>query len=76
MADPRLLRRRIASEQNRNCDGVRAPKRYDSAPVEAESADHLVVDDWPEDVPIFSSEVDVLATFLADMLDAFLGPRQ
>ena len=34
------------------------------------------VDDWPEDVPIFSSEVDVLATFLADLLDAFLRPRQ
>jgi hypothetical protein len=76
MAGPRRARHRIASVHDRNGDGIRAPKRYDSGPVEAEGADRIVVDDWPEDVPITTSEVDVLATFLGDLLDAFLRFRQ
>lgn len=76
MAGPRRARRQIASVHDRNGDGVRAPKRYDSSPREAEDADHLVVDDWPEEVPITATEVHVLATFLGDLLDMFLRSRQ
>jgi hypothetical protein len=76
MAGPRHARRQIASVQDRNGDGVRAPKRYDSSLKEAEGADHLVVDNWPEEVPITTSEVDVLATFLGDLIDALLRSRQ
>jgi hypothetical protein len=66
----------IASVDDRNGDGVRAPKRYDSGLREAEGADHLVVDDWPEEVPITAPEVDVLETFLDDFIDALLRSRQ
>ena len=47
-----------------------------SAPIEAEIADRMVVDDWPDEVPITASEVDVVATFLGDLLHAFLKSRQ
>lgn len=76
MAGPRRARRQIASVHDRNDDGVRAPKRYDSGAKEGADADHLVVDDWPEEIPVTTSEVDVLATFLGDLLDAFLRSRQ
>ncbi len=76
MAGPRRARPQIASVHDRNGDGIRAPKRYDSGPGEAEGADHLVVDDWPEEVPVTATEVDVLAAFLGDLLDAFLRSRQ
>jgi hypothetical protein len=46
------------------------------APIEAENADRIVVDDWPDEVPITASEVDVLATILGDLLHAFLKSRQ
>jgi hypothetical protein len=75
MADPRPSRRRIVTVHAGNGDGAHARKQYDSAPREAEEAERIVVDDWPEDVPITSSEVDVLEAFLGDMLDAFLRPR-
>ena len=76
MAPPRPARRRIASVHDKNGDGVRAPKRYDLAPIEAENADRIVVDDWPDEVPITASEIDVLATILGDLLHAFLKSRQ
>lgn len=75
MAGPRRARRQIASVHDRNGDGIRAPKRYDSGPSESENTDRIVVDDWPEEVPVTASEVDVLATFLGDLLDAFLRSR-
>ena len=76
MACPRHARRQIASVHDRNADGVRALKRYDSGPKEAESADRIVVDDWPDEVPVTAAEVDALAIFLGDLLDAFLKSRQ
>jgi hypothetical protein len=76
MAGPRRARRQIASVHDRNGDGVCTPKRYDSGSKEAAEADRIVVDDWPEEVPITATEVDVLATFLGDLLDAFLRSRQ
>lgn len=76
MAGPRRARRQIASVHDRNGDGLRAPRRYDSGSNEAAEADRIVVDDWPEEVPITASEVDVLGAFLGEMFDAFLWPRQ
>jgi hypothetical protein len=76
MVGPRRARRQIASVHDRNGDGICAPKRYDSGSKEAAEADRIVVDDWPEEVPITASEVDVLGAFLGEMLDTFLRPRQ
>jgi hypothetical protein len=76
MVRPRRARSRFACVHDKNGDGVRAPKRYDSALIEAENADRIVVDDWPAEVPITTAEIDVLASFLGDWLDAFLRSRQ
>jgi hypothetical protein len=76
MAHPRPARRQITSGHDKNGDGFRAPTGYDSVPRVTEDADRIVVDDWPEEVPITAAEVDVLETFLGDLLDAFLRPRQ
>ncbi len=43
--------------------------------TKANQPDQIVVDDWPEEVPITAAEVDVLDAFLGDLLDAFLRPR-
>jgi hypothetical protein len=48
MPDARPARRRISPEHNRNGDSVRAPNRYDSAPIEGKKANRIVVDDWPD----------------------------
>jgi hypothetical protein len=71
---------RRASRQNgpgfpENRDGVRAPKAYDSTPIDAAASGQIVTDDWPTDVPITAAEVDILDVFLGDLLDAFLRPR-
>ena len=34
-----------------------------------------VVDDWPEAVPIFGDELDVIETYLAPLLDELLGVK-
>ncbi|TLG79072.1 hypothetical protein [Methylocystis sp. B8] len=75
MVQQRRERRRIASVDDGNDDGVRAPTRYDSALRKAVTTDQIVVDDWPAEVPITAAEVDVLEMFLGDLLDAFLRPR-
>jgi hypothetical protein len=76
MPGARPARRRIASVDDRNGDGVGARNRYDSGSKEAAEADRIVVDDWPDEVPITAAEVEVLATILGDLLDAFLRSRQ
>jgi hypothetical protein len=35
-----------------------------------------VTDDWPEDVPVSSAEVDVIEAWLGDLLDQLFGPRR
>jgi len=63
----------LARDENR--DGVPSPKRYDSVSTKANQPDQIVVDDWPEEVPITAAEVDVLDAFLGDLLDAFFRQR-
>ena len=75
MAHPRRTVRRNASGRDENRDGLRAAKAYDSVLRQARAAERIVVDDWPEEVPITAAEVDVLEIFLDDLLDAFLRPR-
>lgn len=61
--------------RDENRDGVRSPKRYDFVSTKANQADRIVTDDWPEEVPITTAEVDVLEMFLGELLDAFLQSR-
>lgn len=75
MAQPRRTHRRNIAIRGEDRDSVRTRKRYDSASQEVLATDQIVVDDWPPGVPIASAEVDVLETFLRDLLDAFLRPR-
>ncbi|MFZ3181914.1 MAG: hypothetical protein WA156_17310 [Methylocystis silviterrae] len=50
--------------------------QYVSRLRSVEDADEIAVTDkWPEEIPVTAVEVDVLETFLGDMLDAFLRPR-
>jgi hypothetical protein len=76
MVQQRRERRKIASVDDRNDDGVRALTRYDSPPRKAQVAEKIAVtDDWPEDIPITQAEVNIVETFLGDLLDAFLRSR-
>jgi hypothetical protein len=76
MARPRRAHQQVSAGRNANGDGVRGLKRYDSASRRINTADEIAIaDDWPEDIPITTAEVDVLEMFLGDMLDAFLRPR-
>lgn len=75
MARPRRALRRSASGCDENRDGLGAAKAYDSVSSQARAAEGMVIDDWPEEVPITAAEVDVLENFLGGLLDAFLRPR-
>jgi hypothetical protein len=76
MVQQRRERRKIASVNDKNEDGVRALTRYDLPPRKAQVAEKIAVtDDLPEDIPITQAEVDMLETFLGDVLDAFLQSR-
>ena len=76
MVQQRRERRKIASVDDRNDDGVRALTRYDSSQRKVQVAEKIVItDDWPEDIPITQAEVDIVVSFLGDLLDAFLRSR-
>lgn len=36
----------------------------------------VVADDWPEIAPVKRAEIDVIETWLADLLDGILSPRR
>jgi hypothetical protein len=75
MAHPPRAHQQVSAGRNANGDGVRGLRRYDSASKTIDADEIAVTDDWPEDIPVTTAEVDVLEMFLGDMLDAFPRPR-
>jgi hypothetical protein len=75
MVHPRRARRQNTPVRAESRGDVCVRKEYDSLSRRATLVDQIVIDDWPEEVPITAAEIDVLDAFLGDLLDAFLRPR-
>ena len=55
-------------------DYVQSP-RPRAKPHQAEPSAILVMDDWPDVVPITDAELRVMEAHFADVLDRILGPK-
>ena len=53
---------------------AREPSRRAGRPPKHEFARWLVVDDWPERVPVTTAEVEVFEAWFGDTLDELFGP--
>jgi len=82
MSRPRALRRKCrrdrASPGDDPADHRSRPK---SSPriglrTEDDGAAWIVTDDWPEIPPVTCTEIDVIETWFADLLDEIFGPRR
>jgi len=49
---------------------------YDLRPEKLEERSVIVVDDWPQTVPINASEIETIERYLGPLLDAFLRPSR
>lgn len=82
MSRPRALRRKCRRE--RACSGDRPgdrrarpnPSPRSDLGAEQEPTAWVVADDWPEIAPVKRAEIDVIETWLADLLDGILSPRR
>ena len=53
-------------------DDFSGPEGYDVASEKLEEKPMIVVDDWPQIVPIMAAEVETIERYLGPLLDAFL----
>ncbi len=51
----------------------RPPRRGRKPPPD--TTEWVVIDDWPERVPVTKAEVDVFEAHFGDFFDKWLGPR-
>ena len=49
---------------------------YDLRLEKLEEQSMIVVDDWPQTVPINASEIETIERYLGPLLDAFLRPSR
>lgn len=80
MSRPRAFRRQCRRDHALSGDapGDRRARPKSSPRIggraEDDGAAWIVVDDWPEIPPITRVEIDVIETWLADLLDEIFGP--
>jgi hypothetical protein len=65
----------IAGRHTRS--GVRQsmPRRRLGRHTKAYRGEWIVTDDWPEDVPVTDTEVDVFEAWFGELLDELFSPR-
>jgi hypothetical protein len=54
-------------------DYARAPARPDRRRAKRASVTWTVTDDWPKDVPVTESEIDVFEAWFGDLFDDLFG---
>jgi hypothetical protein len=81
MSKPRAIRRKVCRDRFRSVASGDPGVPSTSSPCvgersEADLTSWTVVDDWPEPAPVTRAEIDVIETWLTDLLDEIFGPRR
>ena len=56
-----------------DCTGLAPAATSDASPATVSTDPFPVVDTWPDIIPVTQAEIDVLETFLGELLDEILG---
>jgi hypothetical protein len=57
-------------------DYARPPARRAGRPAKGDPTEWTVTDDWPDDIPVTETEVDVFEAWFGDLFDELFATRQ